>query len=167
MPHKRNPVLSENLTGIARIIRASIIPSLENITLWHERDISHSSVERINCPDILTLTDFALNRIKKVLKNLVINEKAMQENLDKSLGLYNSQRVMLELTKKGLKREEAYKIVQNIAMDCWKKKFSFESELFKNIEIKKYLLPNSLKKILDLNYHFRNIDKIYKKVFKK
>ena len=167
MPHKRNPVLSENLTGIARIIRASIIPSLENITLWHERDISHSSVERINCPDILTLTDFALNRIKKILKNLVVNKKAMQENLDKSLGLYNSQRVMLELTKKGLIREEAYKIVQNIAMDCWKKKYSFESALFKSIKIKKYLLANDLKKILKLNYHFRNIDEIYKKVLGK
>ena len=167
MPHKRNPVLSENLTGIARVIRASIIPSLENITLWHERDISHSSVERINCPDILILTDFAVNRIKIILKNLVVNKKAMKDNIQKSLGLYNSQRVMIELTKKGLKREEAYRIIQKIAMECWKNKHSFEGALYESNKIQKYLSVNELKNILDLNYHFRNIEQIFRKVLKK
>ena len=119
MPHKRNPVLSENITGIARIIRANILPILENISLWHERDISHSSVERVIFPDTLILLDFSLSRMSDVIKNLIINEKKCLLNLNSSKGLYNSQRVLLKLIDKGLTREDAYRKVQKIAMDSW------------------------------------------------
>ena len=119
MPHKRNPVLSENITGIARIIRANILPILENISLWHERDISHSSVERVIFPDTLILLDFSLSRMSDVIKNLIINEEKMLANLNSSKGLYNSQRVLLKLIDKGLTREDAYRKVQKIAMDSW------------------------------------------------
>ena len=166
MPHKRNPVLSENLTGIARLIRGSVIPMMENITLWHERDISHSSVERILCPDTLALMDFALYRMKEIVKNLVINKNRMKDNLTDTKGLYNSQRVMLELIKKGISREKAYKIVQKIAMKSWKKKIDFQSLLQKDIEIKKYLDKIELRKLFDISYHLKNIDKIFKRVLK-
>ena len=122
MPHKRNPVLTENLTGIARLIRGNVLPSLENISLWHERDISHSSVERIICPETLILTDFALNRMSNVVKNLVVNKDKMLENLNRTQGLFNSQRVLLKLVEKGLTRENAYRIVQNTAMISWGKR---------------------------------------------
>ena len=166
MPHKRNPVLSENLTGIARLIRGSVIPMMENITLWHERDISHSSVERILCPDTLVLADFALNRMKEIIKNLVINKNRMKDNLNDTKGLYNSQRVMLELIKKGNSREKAYKIVQKIAMKSWESKIDFQSLLQKDKEIKKCLNKNELSKLFDINYHLKNIDTIFKRIFK-
>ena len=166
MPHKRNPVLSENLTGIARLIRGSVIPMMENITLWHERDISHSSVERILCPDTLALMDFAIYRMKEIVKNLVINKDRMKDNLTDTKGLYNSQRVMLELIKKGISREKAYKIVQNIAMKSWKKKLDFQLLLQRDKEIKKYLDKNELRKLFDISYHLKNIDKIFKRVLK-
>ena len=166
MPHKRNPVLSENLTGIARLIRGSVIPMMENITLWHERDISHSSVERILCPDTLALMDFALYRMKEIVKNLVINKNRMEDNLTDTKGLYNSQRVMLELIKKGISREKAYKIVQKIAMKSWKKKLDFQSLLQKDKEIREYLDKNELRKLFDMSYHLKNIDKIFKRVLK-
>lgn len=166
MPHKRNPVLSENLTGIARLIRGSVIPMMENITLWHERDISHSSVERILCPDTLALMDFALYRMKEIVKNLVINKNRMKDNLTDTKGLYNSQRLMLELIKKGISREKAYKIVQKIAMKSWKKKLDFQSLLQKDKEIKKYLDKIELRKLFDISYHLKNIDKIFKRVLK-
>ena len=166
MPHKRNPVLSENLTGIARLIRGSVIPMMENITLWHERDISHSSVERILCPDTLALMDFALYRMKEIVKNLVINKNRMKDNLTDTKGLYNSQRLMLELIKKGISREKAYKIVQKIAMKSWKEKLDFQSLLQKDKEIKKYLDKIELRKLFDISYHLKNIDKIFKRVLK-
>ena len=166
MPHKRNPVLSENLTGIARLIRGSVIPMMENITLWHERDISHSSVERILCPDTLALMDFALYRMKEIVKNLVINKNRMKDNLTDTKGLYNSQRLMLELIKKGISREKAYKIVQKIAMKSWKKKLDFQSLLQKDKEIREYLDKNELRKLFDMSYHLKNIDKIFKRVLK-
>ena len=166
MPHKRNPVLSENLTGIARLIRGSVIPMMENITLWHERDISHSSVERILCPDTLALMDFAIYRMKEIVKNLVINKDRMKDNLTDTKGLYNSQRVMLELIKKGISREKAYKIVQKIAMKSWKNKLDFQSLLQKDNEVKKYLDKNELRKLFDISYHLKNIDKIFKRVLK-
>ena len=125
MPHKRNPVLSENITGIARIIRANILPILENISLWHERDISHSSVERVIFPDTLILLDFSLSRMSDVIKNLIINEEKMLANLNSSKGLYNSQRVLLKLIDKGLTREDAYRKVQKIAMDSWNQNKEF------------------------------------------
>ena len=164
MPHKRNPVLAENLTGISRVIRSTSIPMMENITLWHERDISHSSVERILCPDTLTLMDFSICRLKSIVKNLVINKEAMKKNILDTKGLYNSQRVMLELIKKGSTRENAYKNVQKVAMESWKKNISFKKLLERNSNIRKYLKISDLKEIFDINYHFKNVDEIFKRV---
>ncbi|MAI84624.1 MAG: adenylosuccinate lyase [Rickettsiales bacterium] len=167
MPHKRNPVLSENLTGLSRVIRSTVYPMMENISLWHERDISHSSVERLLCPDTLVLLDFSINRLKNVIKNLVVNKSKMKENLDNTNGLYNSQRVMLVLIKKGLTREDAYKKVQKIAMESWKKNVSFKLLLNKDKQIKQFLKSSEISKIFDLNYHFKNIDNIFNKVLGK
>ena len=166
MPHKKNPVLSENITGIARIIRANILPILENISLWHERDISHSSVERVIFPDTLILLDFSLNRMSNVVKNLIVNEKRMLDNLNNSKGLYNSQRVLLKLIEKGLTREDAYKKVQKIAMDSWNKNKNFKDLLKKNKSIKGFLSSKEIDKIFELEYHFKNINRIYKQIEK-
>ena len=166
MPHKKNPVLSENITGIARIIRANIIPILENISLWHERDISHSSVERVIFPDTLILLDFSLNRMSNVVKNLIVNKKRMLDNLHNSKGLYNSQRVLLKLIEKGLTREDAYKKVQKIAMDSWNKNKNFKDLLKKNKSIKGFLSSKEIDKIFELEYHFKNINRIYKQIEK-
>ena len=167
MPHKRNPVLSENLTGLSRMIRASVIPMMENITLWHERDISHSSVERITCPDTLILLDFSLSRLKEIIKKLVINKKRMKKNLFDTKGLFNSQRVLLLLIKKGQTRENAYKSVQKVAMNSWEKNESFEKLLIKDIEIRKYLTEKDIKNIFNLDYHYKNVDFIFKRVLGK
>ncbi|MEE2695222.1 MAG: adenylosuccinate lyase [Pseudomonadota bacterium] len=164
MPHKKNPVLSENLTGIARIIRSNCIPFMENIALWHERDISHSSVERTIGPDSMILCDFALNRMQNIIKDLVINKKMMTENLKKTNGLYNSQRVMLQLIQKNISREESYRIVQKVAMKSWKENKDFKSLLKKDKNVKSLLSNNEINKLFDLNHFFRNIDKIYKRV---
>ena len=164
MPHKRNPVLTENLTGISRIIRSSVIPMMENITLWHERDISHSSVERILCPDTLVLLDFSINRLKNIVKNLVVNEVRMKKNLDDTKGLFNSQRVMLGLIKKGNSRENSYKVVQKIAMKSWEKNINFKELLLNSKEINKFLDKKSINEIFDLTYHFKNINKIFDRV---
>ncbi len=166
MPHKKNPVLSENLTGISRVIRSAIIPALENISLWHERDISHSSVERIFCPDVVVLTDFSINRMNNILKNLVVNKENMNSNLKKTLGLYNSQRVLLELTKKGLSRENAYRIVQSIAMKSWKSGKSFHELLKLDKQVTKLLSSKTLNEIFNINYHFKNINKIFEKALR-
>ena len=167
MPHKRNPVLTENLTGIARLIRGNVIPSLENVALWHERDISHSSVERIICPETLILTDFSLNRMTSVIKNLVVNKSRMLENLKKTRGLYNSQRVLLKLIEKGLSREIAYRIVQKTAMLSWEKEQEFEDLLKNDKSVIERININELREIFDINYHIRNIEKIYRKILKK
>ena len=166
MPHKRNPVLSENITGIARIIRANILPILENISLWHERDISHSSVERVIFPDTLILLDFSLSRMSDVIKNLIINEEKMLANLNSSKGLYNSQRVLLKLIDKGLTREDAYRKVQKIAMDSWNQNKDFKDLLKKNKSIKSFLSHKEIDKIFELEYHFKNINHIFKKINK-
>ena len=166
MPHKKNPVLSENITGIARIIRANILPILENISLWHERDISHSSVERVIFPDTLILLDFSLNRMSDVVKSLIVNEKRMLDNLNNSKGLYNSQRVLLKLIEKGLTREVAYKKVQKIAMDSWNKNKNFKDLLKENKSIKGFLSSKEIDKIFELKYHFKNINHIYKQIEK-
>ena len=166
MPHKRNPVLSENITGIARIIRANILPILENISLWHERDISHSSVERVIFPDTLILLDFSLSRMSDVIKNLIINEEKMLANLNSSKGLYNSQRVLLKLIDKGLTREDAYRKVQKIAMDSWNQNKNFKDLLKKNKSIKSLLSHKEIDKIFELEYHFKNINHIFKKINK-
>ena len=167
MPHKRNPVLTENLTGIARLIRGNVLPSLENVALWHERDISHSSVERIICPETLILTDFSLNRMTGVIKNLVVNKSRMLKNLKKTRGLYNSQRVLLKLIDKGLSRESAYRIVQKTAMLSWEKELEFEDLLKNDKSVIEKININELREIFDVNYHIRNIEKIYKRVLKK
>ena len=164
MPHKRNPILTENLTGISRIIRSSVIPMMENITLWHERDISHSSVERIICPDTLVLLDFSISRLKNVVKDLVVSEVRMKKNLDDTKGLYNSQRVLLSLIKKGNSRENSYKLVQKIAMKSWKTNIDFKKLLLDNKEINKFLSKKEVNEIFDLKYHFKNINKIFKRV---
>ena len=166
MPHKRNPVLSENLTGIARVIRASVIPMMENISLWHERDISHSSVERLLCPDTLVLLDFSMYRINNVINNLVINKKQMLKNLNDTKGLFNSQRVLLSLIKKGKTRESSYKIVQKIAMISWKKNLNFKSLLLRDSGIRQFLNKNEIEEIFNIDYHFKNINSIFKKVLK-
>ena len=129
MPHKKNPVLSENITGLARMIRANVLPILENISLWHERDISHSSVERVIFPDTLILLDFSLERMTEVIKNLVVNKNKMKENLSDTKGLYNSQRLLLKLIEKGLTREDAYGIVQKIAIKSWNEELDFKNLL--------------------------------------
>ncbi len=166
MPHKKNPILSENLTGISRIIRSSVAPLMENISLWHERDISHSSVERIVCPDALILIDFSLNRLKGVIKNLVVNKKKMKLNLTNTNGLYNSQRVLLELTKKGISREKAYRIVQSVAMKSWDKNINFQTLLQRDKEVKKFLSRNDLAKIFDLNYYLKYVNFLFDRVLK-
>ena len=166
MPHKKNPILSENLTGISRIIRSSVAPLMENISLWHERDISHSSVERIVCPDALILIDFSLNRLKGVIKNLVVNKNKMKLNLMNTNGLYNSQRVLLELTKKGISREKAYRIVQSVAMKSWDKNINFQTLLQRDKEVKKFLSRNDLAKIFDLNYYLKYVNFLFDRVLK-
>jgi len=131
-----NPVLSENLTGLARYIRSAVIPSMENISLWHERDISHSSVERIFAPDITIATDFVISRMTSIIKNLIVYPNNMKKNLEKLSGLYNSQNLLLKLTQKGLSRQKAYAIIQSAAMKVWNSNVKFEDILNKNKEFK-------------------------------
>ena len=167
MPHKKNPVLSENLTGLARLIRASVIPALENVALWHERDISHSSVERNIGPDATITLDFALNRLNEIVKSMKINSKNMKRNLELTKGLLFSQRVLLELTSKGLKRQTAYKIVQKCAMKSLENNSSFYNSLLKDKKIMGKIPVNTLKKLFDFSYHTRKIDVIFKRILKK
>ena len=167
MPHKKNPVLSENLTGLARLIRASVIPALENVALWHERDISHSSVERNIGPDATITLDFALNRLNEIVKSMKINSKNMKRNLELTKGLFFSQRVLLELTSKGLKRQAAYKIVQKCAMKSLENNSSFYNSLLKDKKIMGKIPVNTLKKLFDFSYHTRKIDVIFKRILKK
>ena len=167
MPHKKNPVLSENLTGLARLIRASVIPALENVALWHERDISHSSVERNIGPDTTITLDFALNRLNEIVKSMKINSKNMKRNLELTKGLFFSQRVLLELTSKGLKRQVAYKIVQKCAMKSLENNSSFYNSLLKDKKITDKIPVNTLKKLFDFSYHTRKIDVIFKRILKR
>ena len=167
MPHKKNPVLSENLTGLARLIRASVIPALENVALWHERDISHSSVERNIGPDATITLDFALNRLNEIIKSMKISSKNMKRNLELTKGLFFSQRVLLELTSKGLKRQTAYKIVQKCAMKSLENNSSFYNSLLKDKKIMGKIPVNTLKKLFDFSYHTRKIDVIFKRILKK
>ena len=167
MPHKRNPVLSENITGLARLVRSYVFPAMENIVLWHERDISHSSVERNIGPDATVTLDFLLNRLNGVVKNLVIHENSMSANMNKFKGLVFSQGVMLQLTQKGVKREDAYKVVQSNAMKTWDNNEDFYTNLSKDKLIKKYLSTKELEKLFDLNYHTKNVNHIFSRVFKK
>ena len=166
MPHKKNPILSENLTGLARIVRSYVVPALENIALWHERDISHSSVERNIAPDSTITLDFALHRLKNILKNLNVYPKKMLKNLNITKGLIFSQRVMLELTKYGFSREKAYKIVQKHAQNSWNKNISFYESLINDRLINKRISNRNISKMFDLKYHTKKINTIFKRVFK-
>jgi adenylosuccinate lyase len=165
MPHKRNPVLSENLTGLARLVRAAVIPALENVALWHERDISHSAVERVNAPDATIALDFALARLAQVIDKLVIYPEAMQRNLDRLGGLVHSQRVLLALTQAGMSREDAYRIVQRNAMQVWERGSDFKSLLGMDPEVAQFLKPAELAVLFDLGYHTKHVDTIFARVF--
>ena len=167
MPHKRNPILSENLTGLARMVRSYVLPALENISLWHERDISHSSVERNIGPDSTITLDFALSRLKSILKNMNVYPKKMIKNLNITKGLIFSQRVMIELTKYGISREKAYLLVQKNAQNAWKKNMSLYESLSKDTLINKKISNKDLVKMFDVKYHTKKIDIIFKRVFRK
>ncbi len=166
MPHKKNPVLSENLTGLTRMVRSYVIPSLENISLWHERDISHSSVERNIGPDSTITLDFALHRLKNILKSMNVHSKKMLKNLNITNGLIFSQRVMLELTKHGFSREKAYTIVQKHAQNSMKNDIPLYDSLIKDKMLTNKISAFNLKKMFDLNYHTKKVNVIFKRVFK-
>ena len=167
MPHKRNPVLSENVTGLARIVRAYVTPALENVVLWHERDISHSSVERMIGPDATGTLDFALTRLASIVDKLVVYPANMQKNLDLLGGLVHSQRVMIALTQKGVAREDAYAIVQRNAMKVWQGEGDFLSFLTADNDVRKHLSEAELKANFDLDHHLRHVDTIFERVFGK
>jgi adenylosuccinate lyase len=165
MPHKRNPVLTENLTGLSRMVRAYVTPALENVVLWHERDISHSSAERMFAPDATVTLDFALNRLAGVIDKLLVYPENMQKNLDRLGGLVHSGRVLLALTQKGASREDAYKLVQRNAMKVWRGEGDFLTFLKKDPDVKKYLSDAELAERFDLGFHFKHVDTIFKRVF--
>ncbi len=165
MPHKRNPVLSENLTGLARLVRGMVTPALENVALWHERDISHSSVERVIAPDATIALDFALTRLAGMIDKLVVYPDRMKANLDSLGGLIHSQRVMLALTQKGMSREDAYAAVQRSAMKAWSEGADFRALLSADKAVTAKLKPADLDGLFDLGYHLKNVDSIFKRVF--
>jgi adenylosuccinate lyase len=165
MPHKRNPVLTENLTGLARLVRMSVIPALENVTLWHERDISHSSVERAIGPDTTITLDFALHRLAGVIEKLVIYPETMLKNLNKFKGLVMSQRVLLALTQAGVSREDAYRLVQRNAMRVWEQGADFKTELLADPEVTAALSAAEIEEKFDLGYHTKHVDTIFRRVF--
>ncbi len=165
MPHKRNPVLTENITGLARMVRAYVTPALENVALWHERDISHSSAERMIGPDATVTLDFALNRLASVIDKLLIYPATMQKNLDRLGGLVHSQRVLIALTQKGASREVAYKLVQRNAMPVWRGEGDFQTLLKNDADVTKYLTAAEIAEQFDLNYHLKHVDTIFKRVF--
>jgi adenylosuccinate lyase len=167
MPHKRNPVLTENLTGLARLVRSYCIPALENVALWHERDISHSSVERMIGPDATVTLDFALRRMTNVIENLVVDEAQVKANLNLVPGIYNSQRILLALTQKGASREDAYRLVQKVALNAWETKGDFNALILEDKDISKYLSHMELVDLTDINYHLRHIDYLFTRVFAK
>ena len=167
MPHKKNPVLTENLTGLARLIRSSVIPALENVALWHERDISHSSVERNIGPDTTVTLDFALDRLNNVVKSMKVNKDNMKKNLDLTKGIFFSQRVLLELTSQGLRRDKAYRIVQKCAIKSLENNIPFYDSLLKDQVITDKIPVNTLKKLFDFGYHTRKINVIFSRVLRK
>ncbi|ADY64785.1 adenylosuccinate lyase [Agrobacterium tumefaciens] len=165
MPHKRNPVLTENLTGLARLVRMSVVPALENVALWHERDISHSSVERAIGPDTTVTLDFALNRLAGVIEKLVIYPDNMLKNMNKFRGLVHSQRVLLALTQAGVSREDAYRLVQRNAMRVWEQGADFLEELLGDEEVRAALPESVIREKFDLGYHTKHVDTIFARVF--
>ncbi|MBB5722099.1 adenylosuccinate lyase [Loktanella ponticola] len=165
MPHKRNPVLTENLTGLARLVRMSVTPAMENVTLWHERDISHSSVERTIGPDTTITLNFALNRLAGMIEKLVIYPDNMLANMNKFRGLVMSQRVLLALTQAGVSREDSYKLVQRNAMKVWEEGKDFQTELLGDADVLAALSAEEVKEKFDLGYHTKHVDTIFKRVF--
>jgi len=165
MPHKRNPVLSENITGIARLVRGMAMPAMENVALWHERDISHSSVERVIGPDATIALDFALHRAAGMIEKLVVYPEMMRRNLDAFGGLVHSQRVLLALTQAGISREDAYRIVQTNAMATWRAGGSFQDRLLADPMVASHLKRAEVEAMFDLGYHFKRVDAIFKRVF--
>ncbi|WP_372989631.1 adenylosuccinate lyase [Sulfitobacter sp.] len=166
MPHKKNPVLTENLTGLARTIRMAVIPAMENVTLWHERDISHSSVERAIGPDTTITLDFALHRLTNVIDNMLIYPDNMLANMNKFSGLVMSQRVLLALTQAGVSREDSYKMVQRNAMKVWEDGKDFKTELLGDAEVLQALSAEEIEEKFDLGYHTKHVDTIFARVFK-
>ena len=165
MPHKRNPILTENLTGLARLVRSAVVPALENVALWHERDISHSSVERGIAPDATIHLDFALRRLASVVERLVVYPENMEKNLDRLGGLVHSQRVMLALTQKGVSREDAYAAVQGNAMKVWRGEGRFLEFLKADPVVSKALSDDELSALFDNAYHFKHVDTVFARVF--
>jgi adenylosuccinate lyase len=165
MPHKRNPVLSENVVGLARMVRAYVVPALENVTLWHERDISHSSVERMIGPDATVTLDFALARLAGIVDKLIVYPENMQKNLDRLGGLVHSQRVLLALTQKGVTREDAYRLVQRNAMKAWAGEGDLLALLKADKDVRKHLTEAELADKFDLDFHFAHVDTIFRRVF--
>jgi adenylosuccinate lyase len=165
MPHKRNPILAENLTGLARMVRTAVVPAMENVALWHERDISHSSVERFIGPDATITLDFALARLADVVERLVVYPEAMRANLEKLRGLLFSQRVLLALTQAGMSREQAYELVQRLAMAVWEGGGRFFDVLAADPEVSRYLDRSSLAALFDLDYHLSHVDEIFRRAF--
>jgi len=165
MPHKRNPVLTENLTGLARLVRMAVMPAMENVTLWHERDISHSSVERGIAPDTTIHLDFALHRLAGVIEKLVVYPENMLANLNKLGGLHNSQRIMLALTQKGMSREDAYRTVQKSAMASWRGEGEFQALLNADNMVSNHLNSAEIGEMFDLDYHFAQVDEIFSRIF--
>jgi adenylosuccinate lyase len=165
MPHKRNPVLSENLVGLARVVRAYVIPALEDVALWHERDISHSSVERMIAPDATVTLDFALARLAGIIDRLIVYPDNMRSNLERLGGLVHSQRVLLALTQKGVAREDAYRLVQRNAMKAWRGEGDFLALLKADPEVRKALSEEELAANFDLGFHFAQVDTIFRRVF--
>lgn len=167
MPHKRNPILCENLSGLARIVRSNALAAFENVATWHERDISHSSVERIIAPDSTILIDFMLSRLAKVIEGLDVDQKKMSENLNKTGGLFNSQSVLLALVRNGMKREDAYRIVQKHAMKSFEEGVSFRMLLEEDRQVSKVLSSEEIDQCFDMEKHFKHVDLIFRRVFKK
>jgi adenylosuccinate lyase len=165
MPHKRNPVLTENLCGLARVVRAAVVPMLENVSLWHERDISHSSVERYIAPDATITLDFALARAANLVERLVVYPERMQANLDRTGGIVHSGRVLLALTQKGMAREDAYRLVQENAMRSWRGEGQLIDLLKANPKVNKLLTAGELEELFDLDYHLKEVDQIFARVF--
>jgi adenylosuccinate lyase len=165
MPHKRNPVLTENITGLARVVRSMTIPAMENVALWHERDISHSSVERMIGPDATVTLDFALARLTGLIDRLLVYPDNMERNLNRFRGLVHSQRVLLALTQAGVSREDAYRLVQRNAMKVWEQGKDFLEELLADPEVTAALPEAEIREKFDLGYHTKHVDTIFRRVF--
>jgi adenylosuccinate lyase len=165
MPHKKNPIGSENLTGLARLVRSYCIAAMEDMPLWHERDISHSSAERVIAPDSTILIDFMLNRLTRMMKNLVVKEDAMARNLETLKGLIYSQQVLLALVAKGCSRQDAYSLTQRISLQAWDTGKGFKQLLLRDPDIQEYLDSKEIDKIFSLGYHLKHVEEIFARVF--